>query len=331
VTSSELGFVLLRVLHGDASADLDELDWAALRGVAARGGVMTRLADAVSRRGETVPPRLREAAADNCRKAERVLELVARLSARCGELGVAHAFVNTLEHYPDIKRHITLLTASPDMDDQLLQHLPAAPRPRRLGRWLAGARTYAVAHGVTLEIRHGRLGRMGEHARYARILVARARDVVAGVTTARAPTSEDHLLLIAAHQSYRRPAMRLDDVCWAITALGDPALNWDYVFAMALSMGMLATVGSYLAYVDGIATELFGRPLMAAELSARFQPAGTRLPWAADGIRYPAARAAARLYLQNVGATLESGRWHSAARLSLLPVVAALAAGARRS
>jgi hypothetical protein len=45
------------------------------------------------------------------------------------------------------------------------------------------------------------------------------------------------------------------------------------------------------------------------------------------GIRFPSARTVRQLYLKQIQATLEAGRWHSAARLSLLPFAAALAAG----
>jgi len=140
--------------------------------------------------------------------------------------------------------------------------------------------------------------------------------------------SGHNLLLLAAQQVYARPAFRLADAYWMVTTLRDQQLNWDYVFATALSMGMVPAVGAYLEYVDRVHARLYSRPLVASDLLTRFQVGSGAVP--KEGWRYPEGRAAARLYLQHVRATLESGRWHSAARLSLLPVVAALAAGTRR-
>ena len=227
-----------------------------------------------------------------------------------------------------------LLIAEPTrdgaIDAAILRSLPAAPRKRSWRNRLAGSCTYAAANGIVVDIWHGRLGLLGEHARYARLLLERARPAALGMTTCVAPSAEDNLLLIDTQQVYARPAFRLADVYWTIRMLQsrEGRLNWDYVFATALSMGMVSAVGTYLQYIDRIHTRIFGQPVVDPAVVARFHGSLRR-----DATRFPPPRAAARLFFQQFGATLESGRWHSAARLSLLPVVAAaaLAAGSRRT
>jgi hypothetical protein len=87
----------------------------------------------------------------------------------------------------------------------------------------------------------------------------------------------------------------------------------------------LGAVGAYLGYVDGIHRQVFERDLIEAGVLPRFQgmpaPVATTFPDQRGTI--------ARAYVRQVGATLESGRWQSAARLSLLPLMAAFA-GKRR-
>jgi len=325
----------LHLLLGDPRGDPDELDWAALRPLAERGVAVVRLADSITRRGEVLPPRFAAAAAAACARTQHVLELVDRLGAACARLGIAHAFLKVVERYPDSGRDLQILIADPSRtaDRALLQYVPAAPRARELRERLVGTTTYAAAYGITIGVRHGRLGRLGEHARYARILLGRARPAAAGVVTCMAPAPEDHLLLLATHQAYTWPAVRLGDVRWAIGTLRAQTLNWDYVFATALSMGTLAAVGCYLGYLDHLHSELLLRSLLPDTVLARF--AGNDTPHAGTSrrpvARFPWPRAAAALYWQQVRATLESGRWHSAARLSLLPVVAALAARTRKT
>jgi hypothetical protein len=318
---------VLRLLQGDAAIEPNDLDWSDLRTVAVSAGVVVRLADALTARRETIPPRFGTAAAAACAGAQRALELVDRLGARCTELGIAHAFLRTAEQYPDGGR-VTLLVAAPhtpSIDRQILRDVPAAPRPGTFERRIAGISAYAAVHGIGLHIRHGRLGRFGEHARYARLLIERAGQVPVGPTACRAPSVEDHLLLLAVERVYTRPAFRLADLAWAIPVLRARTVSWDYVFATALSIGMLPTVGAYLGYVNGIHRQVFDRDLIDAGELARFQ----RMP-APVASEFPDERGTiARAYVRQVGATLESGRWQSAARLSLLPLMAALA-GKRR-
>jgi hypothetical protein len=321
---SDHRLVVLRLLLDDPRLDLDEVDWAAVRAVAQHTGVIVRVADAVARRNERLPERLADSAAQACGRTQRVLEIVDQLSAICVRRGIAHAVMKTAERYPDTGRDIDLLVSTSRRDTPILNSLPAVARKRTWRHQLAGSSTYTAAHGIVIDIWHGRLGSLGEHARFARLLLERAGPVAVGVTTFVAPASEDHLLLIAAQQMYTRPAFRLSDVYWTIAALRDQKVNWDYLFATALSMGLVSAVGTYVQYVDAVYFRLFNRSLIDADVATRFhgffQQAAAR-----SSERFPNPRAAARLYLQHFRATIESGRWHSAARLSLMPVVAAAA------
>jgi hypothetical protein len=117
-------------------------------------------------------------------------------------------------------------------------------------------------------------------------------------------------------------------VYWAIATLRRPEqVNWDYVFATALAMGMIPAVGAYLEYIDRMHVRLFNQNLLSEDLLERFQVRDRALlPRDHDG-RFPRAPVVRRLYLSQMQSTVEAGRWNSAARLSMLPVVAALAVG----
>ena len=177
-----LAWAVLRLLLDDPRFDADDLDWTLVRAVAERAGVIVRVADTIVRRGEELPPRLAESAAVACTHTQRVLEIVDQLGAACRRLGIAHAFLKTAERYPDTGRDIDLLIAEPTrngaIDAAILRSLPAAPRKRSWRNRLAGSCTYAAANGIVVDIWHGRLGLLGEHARYARS-VARHRESLA--------------------------------------------------------------------------------------------------------------------------------------------------------
>jgi hypothetical protein len=152
-----------------------------------------------------------------------------------------------------------------------------------------------------------------------------------GTATPLAPSPADHVLLLAMHQLYTRPEFRLSDLHCAITALRGPEMDWDYLFATAISTATVPTVGFYLQYLDRLYQSVSGRALVPADVLQRFVTSVGTEPAAAQDARFPRIRSAARLYLQNLSATLESGRWHSAARLSLVPLLAALTARTGRA
>jgi hypothetical protein len=263
--------------------------------------------------------------------------VVDRLAARCNRLGIPHAFLKTADHYPDSGRDIDLLVAatSPDVDRAILGDLPASPAAHGWRNRLAGSRVYTAAYGILIDIHHGRLGQFGEQARFARLLADRAAVVPVGPTAFRAPSVADHFLLLATQRVYTRPVLRLADVYGAIATLRQPdALNWDYVFATALAMGMVPAVGAYLDYVNRMHARLFTRALVSHDVLARFQ---LSLPIRDRGVvgerdgRYPRAAIARHIFVRQVQATVEAGRWHSAARLSLLPLIAGLSFARRRS
>lgn len=322
----------VRLLLDDPRLDLDGLDWAELGNVAERAGVIVRLADAVRRRSEVLPAHFAQRAAEACARTQRAVQIVERLGDACTRLGIAHAFLKTVERYPDSGPDIDLLIAepSPGIDARILAEIPAARRGRGFRDWLGGSHIYSAAFGIFIDIHHTRLGRFGEQARYARILLSRAQPRPIGPATCLAPSPEDHFLLIAIQQLYARPALRIADLYSAIGALRSyEQLNWDYVFATALSIGMLPAVSAYLDYVHRVYEQLVDRPLLPEAFLARFRSEESARAAGRD-TRFPLAGAALRLYWHQVRASLEAGRWHSAARLCLLPLMAALPAASRR-
>jgi hypothetical protein len=313
--------------------DADELDWSELRQAAERGGALVRVADAVKRPGEPFPTRFAEAVAKACQRAQQIVDVVDHLTDACNRLGLAHAFVRTAESYPDAPSAVDLLIAEPssDVDRDLTRDIQAVRQRGSLHHRLARVSTYRVAYGNQLRIRHGRLGRLGEHARFARLLLARAGARSMGTATPRAPSAADQILLLAMHQVYTRPEFRLSDLQAAIEAVRDTSMNWDYVFATALSTGTVPTVGCYVNYLAGVYRSLSGDALVPEDVLRRFAANPRSAPALAQDGAFPRMWSAARLYVQHLRATLESGRWHSAARLSLVPLMAALSArGVRR-
>ncbi len=327
--------VALRLLLDDPRLDLDDIDWTELRRVGERGAVLVRLSEAVRRRGETPPTALAEQAALARGRTERCLQLVRHLESACRVVGLPHAFLKIAERYPDFGSDIDLLipvhglTSDPLLLSRLPEPLTACPLKRGLRGRLTAATSYLIGDAV-LDLHHGRLGVFGEQEHLPQVLLRRTRSVTCGEVDLQAPSPEDHLLLIALHQVYTRPACRLADVYWTLKTLREPAaIAWVYVEAAARWLGLGPAVASYLRYVDGIHQDLFHQKIVTGEILGRLDQATADALPTAD-YRFPQTAESGRIYLQQFRAALMAHDWRSAARLSMLPVVAAAAASTPR-
>lgn len=318
---------LLRLLLGDPRLDPDELDWSVVLQVAERQGVLLRLAAWFDQRRETPPPPIAAAFARARERLDCIVDLIARLEERCARRQVSHVFLKLAQQYPDVGRDIDVLVDGNALDAaEVLAGRASAQRTTLRGR-LAGTTECPVPEcAVTVVAYHGRLGRLGQHELYARQILARRRVVKHGETGWPVPSPEDALLLRALDRVYGHPALKVRDAHWTITTIRDGNLDWDYLIDAARANGLLAGLSCFLDYADQIYQQLAGKTLIPAEVRQRLtSSAWGQVRFEGGAYRFPAARVAGRLYLREFFADLLQGRWAAAARLLLLPIVAAVA------
>lgn len=323
---------LLRLLLCDPRLDPDDLDWSRVLPLAERHRLLLHLMDWFQQRGELAPePFVRAAEAARRRNREQ-LELMAKVGARCSRLGVPHVFLKAAQHYPDLPRDVDLLIPAEEKgtDEIIIDHLPAKGRAR-LRSLLTGDTAAAIPQsGVVLHIRHGRLGRLGEHTRLPARVIERARPTTLGDIVCYAPASEDALLLQALSRFYGRPALRLRDVVAAVQLVrACDGLCWSRLADEARDNGLLPGLRRHLDAIEQIHMTLLGRPLLPLDARALIDEHAEPAEFRNDTFAYPAARVAAPLYLRQLATDIAKGDWGGAGRLFLLPLVAA-AAGYRR-
>lgn len=325
-----LGQVLLRLLAGDPRIDPDDLDWSAVLPLAQKHRLVMRLMDWFALRGEPAPEPFRVVAVQAEARNRALLDVMARIGERCGRLGVPHAFLKASQQYPDLGRDVELLIPadSPELDTVLNGKCGSSVR-RRAGAFITGTTACAIpGTGGVLQIHHGRIGRLGEHTRFAAQLMERSRPLPLGDVVCYSPSPEDALLLQVLSRFYRRPALRLRDVLWAINAIRS-GLDWQQLLDTARTAGLLPGLSRYLDTVDRIHEDLLGKPLLTHEICQLFATAHDAAPrYANDTFAFPAG-VAAPLYFRQFLTDVASRDWGAAGRLALLPLVAA-AAGYRR-
>ena len=324
---------LLRLLLDDPRVDPDNLDWSVMLPVAQAHGMLLRLAAWFDRRHETPPAEIAESIEEARERLAGIVRLVAQIEARCARREIDHVFLKFAQQFPDIGRDLDLLVSGTALDvDAALTGREGGetPKPGLRGR-LAGITSYEADEcDVTIAVHHGRVGRLGEHERYARRLLRRQRRVCLGDVSFTALCPEDALLLQVLDRLYGRPALKLRDVHWTITTVRANALDWDYLISAARSTGLIAGLSCYLEYVGQVHRQLFKRELLPADVRHRIAGGDWGQVAFTDGaFRFPAARVTGRLYFTEFWSDLATGDWEAASRLFFLPVVAA-AAGYRR-
>ncbi|MBI4419640.1 MAG: nucleotidyltransferase family protein, partial [Gemmatimonadetes bacterium] len=236
------------------------------------------------------------------------------------------------QRYPDVGDDLDLLVLAPTpaIDRLMLEGLPVTSRRRTLAHRLSGCLLYALpGTDVVLDIHHGRLGSAGRHTDYLAVLRQRRRLVVIEGTEFWAPSSEDQLVLQGLEKVSGRRSFHLCDVLHTITAVR-AGVDWEYVLRTARAQDGEAGLSCYLSYVAELHSRLAGRDLLPRDVSDALRLGGWgRVEFKNGAFRFPALRVNSRVYGRQFSADLRSGRWTSAARLCLLPLVAA-AAGLRR-
>ncbi len=330
-TNDATELTLLRLLLDDPRVDPDDLDWSIVLATAQRHGLLLRLGAWFDRRGECAPGPIAACIDLERQRLGCIVSMVGRIEERCRQHGIPHVFLKFAQQYPDLGRDVDLLVSGATVGDDVLVGKPGALARQDLRGRLAGSATYPVPEcGTSVAVHHGRVGRLGEHERFARVLVERPRMVTLGAVTFAAPTREDALLLLVLDRLYGRPALRLRDAHWAITTIRSGMLDWDSLIAAARSHALVPGLSCYLDYVDQIHRQLFGRPVLPESVRPRLAAGNWgQVEFESGCYRFPAARVTGRLYFTEFCQDLVAGHWQAASRLIWLPIVAA-AAGYRR-
>jgi hypothetical protein len=311
-----------------------EGDWLELLRIATDNVVAVRTLDRLRARGVDAPVFVRTGVEA---QRERTAAMLATVS-RVGDLYDAHeipwclpkALPTPCEMGRDID--VLVLARGRDLAALIGRELGATPDPPTFRSGLTAATVYRVPGcPAPLEVHDGRLGLVGEHDRYPAALLGRCRVVEVGCGSIRVPRDEDLVVLQGIQRVYGRSAIRITDVVTAIALARRAALDWDAVLRTSRTFGSGPGLSCYLSYIDRIHHDLFGAPLPCAPaVRSILRSHWGRLSFPNDRYRFPVITVNCRLYAERLASDLAHGRWSSAGRLCLLPVVAAAAAHARR-
>lgn len=323
---TESAELLLRLLL-TGTADLKGVSahaWDDLARVARSNAVLLRAAACLERVALDGSERFVASAAHERQRAQALLAAIHATSRACSDGGIAHLFPKAFRHYPDMGSDVDLLVlARPAEFTPILAALRAQRLRGGFSNWLAATERYALAGcPAPLDVQYGRLGLVGEHAGYASQLVNNWHRTAVDGTQVCVPAIEDQVVLEGIQRVFGRRSLRLADIVWAVRALGDVALDWDYVVRTASRIGVTHGLGCFLSYVEQIHRRILPGALVPTDVRRQLPVDGWGpVEFRDDRYRFPSIGVNARLSLKALQAKLVRHDWAGAARLSLVPLV----------
>lgn len=326
--------MLLRLLvEPGLPPEVGDLQWDVLLRLSSGNGALVRTAEQLAAHGIHPPATFDSAVRRQRERTVAVMDLVRRISRACVEQRLEFVFLKAFRHYPDPGRDVDLLllSRSTSADTRILEGLSASPVPRCLESRLAGAISYAIPGcPLLLDIRHGRVGRVGEHTVYADVIVRNRRPTTIEGTQFFTTSVEDEMVLDGMQRAYGHRPVALSQIARTISCARRNDLDWDYVIRTARQIGVFPGLCRFLACVDDLHRGVFGDVLLRGTLrrtlaleawgGGRFRDGGYHIATLS---------ACGKLYARKLFDVLRAGNWAGAARVCLVPLVGA-AGSARR-
>jgi len=243
--------------------------------------------------------------------------------------GHSPVVIKTLDHFPDIGSDLDLFIAASEADTvRVMQsELRAEPQPQSWGDRLAHKWNFGIPGLPRLvEIHVGCLGQTGEHDALPRHLEQTSVVREIGAFCFRVPAPEEQVTLATLQRMYRHFYIRLTDLLNLTGLVRAGSLDFARLRSSAERWSIWPGVATLLKITSDYNERAGVGPLPLPEFvlpSARF---GADVTYVGEQfLRVPIMPQGSQLFLQQLIGTGAARHFRSAARLSLLPVLAAAA------
>lgn len=325
---------ILKLLLGNNELDyisdmLKGMDWILFQKIAKKNVVLIRCYDKITSLGIEIRNReFVDAVAVERYRVQKTIELICVVAKICAGMGISYMYAKAFQHYPDMGGDIDLLIMDKTnkLDRIIVDKLGAVELPNTFFNRIAGKNDYKIEQYPThLEIHHGRMGYVGEYARYPIAILERCKKLDCNGLDIIVPSNEDVFLIQVLQRMYSHFRIRISDVVRSVDLLSNHDLDWKYILKVAKSMGVYNGLCHYLAYVNHIHNDVFDQNIMPEEISNIFQCVnGDSVVFSNCYFRYPLVRVCGVIFLKKITSDICSGDLGSVGRLLLFPSIAAL-------
>ena len=255
-------------------------------------------------------------------RTSRMLQLIGKISQVFEEEGIDFLVIKTLDHYPDMGNDVDIfvLDGYKGVDAVIKNGFGASVLEASVGDKLAGKRNYKVnGYPFALEVHYNRLGQVGEHKAYPKILMRnRQTAAIDGIKTF-IPSPEDQLILRVIQRIYRHFNIRISDVFNTINALNHNDLNWNYLLDITKQIGIFEGLCLYMSYMNQIYRKFFEYDMLSPDLGRVLIKNGLEdLGFKNLHYRFPLFSIPSKVYLKKFFSDFKDFDWEGVGRLSLL-------------
>ncbi len=263
------------------------------------------------------------------RKIGRALAALDKIVRALELTGHSPLVIKTLDHWPDIGSDLDLFTAAPESDAvrAMQSELQAELQPRSWGDRLAHKWNFRIPElPQWVEIHVGCLGQTGEQDALPTHLEETSVMRDAGPFRFRVPAPEEQVTLATLQRMYRHFYIRLTDLLNLTVLVRSGLLDFTRLRTSAQRWAIWPGVATLLKITSDYNERAGVGPLPMPEFVMRSARFGAEVTYVGEQfLRVPILPQGSQLFLQQLIATGAALRFRAAARLSLLPALAAAA------
>jgi hypothetical protein len=238
--------------------------------------------------------------------------------------------IKSLDHWPDLGSDLDLYTdaAPPEVIGLMQSRFNAQLAARSWGDRMANKWNFEIP-GLpeAVEVHMRRLGQTGEQASIAGAVIGNARSIRVDNRVFRVASAEVRLMICTLQRMYRHFYARLCDLVDTAELLETHGVDYDALRSAAQEAGIWEGVATFLRIASDYVEYFRGRGLALPSsviTAARF--GGDQISFNKGFLRVPILPHSAKLYASQLTSLMARGELKNAARLSMLPCLAAAAA-----
>jgi hypothetical protein len=243
--------------------------------------------------------------------------------------GHSPLLIKTLDHWPDIGSDLDLFIAATESDTvRVMQsELQAEPQPQSWGDRLAHKWNFRIPGLPQLvEIHVGCLGQTGEQDTLPAHLEETSVMRDAGLFRFRVPAPEEQVTLATLQRMYRHFYIRFTDLLNLTGLVRGGRLDFSRLRTSAQRWSIWPGVATLLKITSDYNERTGAGPLSLPDFVVRSARFGAEVTYVGEQfLRVPILRHGSQLFLQQLIGTGAARHFRAAARLSLLPALAAAA------
>lgn len=306
----------------DAYFATENIKWNILQDVARENRVFIRVYERLANMNVPLIDTYKKAVREERHRIELATRLMGKISRAYEKSDFKFIFIKNYQHYPDMGNDIDLFVQgyTNEADSVLIKRFKAKPCKRTLLNRVGGKTEYTVdGSPLEIEIHHGRMGPMGEHAVFPKFLIENRRTVNIDGVNLWVPSPEDQFIIQVIQRVYGRFFLRISELLYVINAICKGSLDWNYIIETTKIIGIYEGLCYYLNCVNIIYKNVAGKALPLCESELFKVSTTSKIYFKGFHYRLPLLRVGGKLYLQKFFSDIRALNWVDVSRLCLLP------------